>query len=99
MFAVQHHAQVLCLRLFLPLAIVYLLVYVISLTLHEECSVCSVHSFRSLMPMFVPMFVNLLLFLYIILFANYITFVKHHDKCICGFICVCEGTLLVSCYC
>ena len=46
--------------------------------------------------MLVPMFVNLL-FLYVILFANYITFVKYH-KYICGFICVCEGTLLVSCY-
>ena len=87
MFAVEHHAQALCLRLFLPLAIVCLLVYVISLTLHVECSVCSVHNIRSLMPMFVPMFVNLLLFLYVILFANYITFVKHH-KYICGFICV-----------
>ena len=69
----------------------------LSLTLHVECSVYSVHSVRSLMPMFVPMFVILLLFLYVILFANNITFDKHH-KCICGFICVCEGTLLVSCY-
>ena len=94
MFAVEHHAKVLCLRLVLHLAIVCLLVYVISLTLHVECSVCSVYSIRSLMPMFV----NLLLFLYVIPFANYITFVKHH-KYICGFICVCEGTLLVSCYC
>ena len=82
MFALEHYAQVLCLCLFLLLAIVCLLVYVISLTLRVECSVCSVHSIRSLMPMFV----NLLLFLYVILFANYITFVKHH-KCICGFMC------------